>query len=261
MTRLSVMTWNVLFGGQARFQAILDLVAARRPDVLVLQECLGWEEGDRFARVAAALGLPATPTHAHLGRGRPRGSGACYHVAVYSRLPLLRVVDHADPALIGHVVVEAHLEAWGRPLVLLGTHFDAHDEDLRLVEARHLRRLVTPSTGQALLLGDLNALSRRDPYTGDLARALRRAGVTKYGDPPRFDVMDELEAQGWVDALRLRPAGTRWVTAPRERKGVRFDARTDYVLASSELAARLVSAEVVPCDGASDHEPVVAEFA
>lgn len=261
MSRLMVMTWNVLFGGQERFQAIVDLVAARRPDVLVLQECLGWEEGDRFARVAAALDLPAAPPHAHLGRGRPRGSGACYHVAVYSRLPLRRVVDHADPAHLGHVVVEAHLEAWGRPLVLLGTHFDAHDEDLRLVEARYVGGLVRAAApGLALLVGDLNSLSRKDPYPPDLEDLLRRAEVTKYGLPPRFDVMDELLAQGWVDALRLRPADARWVTAPRERRGVRFDARTDYVLTSPDLAARLVAAEVVPCAGVSDHEPVLATF-
>lgn len=260
---LTVMTWNVLFGGQDRFQAILDLIAARRPDVLVLQECLGWEEGDRFVRVAEALGLPSTPEHAHLGQSRPRGSGSRYHVAVYSRPPLLRVVDHADPSFLGHCIVEARLEAWGRPLTVFGTHFDAHHENLRFVEARYLRRLLEGADfvqGHALLLGDLNSLSRHDPYPVDLAERVREAGVSKYGDPPRFDVIDELEAQGWVDALRRAPAGARWVTAVREREDVRIDYRTDYVMTSPRLAERLVSAEVLDGEGASDHEPVVATF-
>lgn len=260
---LTVMSWNVLFGGHERFQAILDLVGARRPDLLVLQECLGWEEGDRFARVAAALDLPATPEHAHLGRSRPRGSGARYHVAVYSRAPFTSVVDHADPTFVGHCIVEARLEAWGQPLTVFGTHFDAHDEDLRLVEARYLRGLLTRldlGREHALLAGDLNSLSRHDPYPPDLAERVRRSGVTKYGEPPRFDVMDELLAQGWVDTLRERPRDDRWATAVRERVGVRNEFRTDYVLASPPLAERLVAAEVVPCEGASDHEPVVATF-
>lgn len=264
MSGLTVMTWNVLFGGHERFQAILELIAARRPDLLVLQECLGWEEGDRFARVADAVGVPATPEHAHLGRSRPRGSGARYHVAVYSRAPFTRVVDHADPTFVGHCIVEARLEALGQPLTLFGTHFDAHHEDLRLVEARYLRGLlarVDLAREHALLAGDLNSLSRHDPYPPELADRVRRSGVTKYGDPPRFDVIDELLAQGWVDALRARPRDDRWVTAVRERGGVRNDFRTDYVMASPPLAKRLVGAEVVPCEGASDHEPVIAEFA
>lgn len=262
-TGLTVMTWNVLFGGQERFPAILDLIAARRPDLLVLQECLHWEEGDRFARVAEALGLPATPEHAHLGRSRPRGSGSRYHVAVYSRAPFTRVVDHADPAFIGHCIVEAWTEAWGQPLVVFGTHFDAHHESLRFVEARYLRRLLAETDferGHALLLGDINSLSRHDPYPADLADRVRRAGVDKYGHPPRFDVMDELEAQGWVDALRRAPASPRWVTAVRERNGVVLEYRTDYVMASPRLAERLVSAEVLDGGGASDHEPVIATF-
>lgn len=266
-TGLTVMTWNVLFGGQDRFQAILDLIGARRPDLLVLQECLGWEEGDRFARVAEALGLPATPEHAHLGQSRPRGSGSRYHVAVYSRAPFTRVVDHADPSFLGHCIVEAwiELEAGGRvePWVVFGTHFDAHHENLRFVEARYLRRLLAEvdlARTNALLLGDINSLSRHDPYPPDLADRVRRAGVEKYGDPPRFDVLDELEAQGWVDALRRAPASPRWVTAPREHRGVKIDYRTDYVMTSPRLVERLVSAEVLDGDGASDHEPVIATF-
>lgn len=262
MSRFTAMTWNVLFGGQDRFAAIVEHVAAWRPDLLVLQECLGWEEGDRFARVAQALGLPATAEHAHLGRARPRGSGASYHVALFSRAPLTSVVDHADPSFLGHCIVEARLRLGRRDLTVFGTHFDAHHENLRFVEARYLRKLAQArlASDDLLLLGDLNSLSRHDPYPANLADLVRDAGVTKYGDPPRFDVIDELEAQGWVDALRLRPRSPRWVTAVRERGGVKIEYRTDYVFASPTLAAAVESAEVLDCRGASDHEPVVATF-
>ena len=89
------------------------------------------------------------------------------------------------------------------------------------MEARYLRSLSTPppSARAFVLAGDLNSLSRADPYPVDLADRVRRAGVDKYGHPPRFDVIDDLEAFGWVDTLRHRPASPDWVTARREREG------------------------------------------
>jgi exodeoxyribonuclease III len=266
---LRVVTANVLFGGQDRFDRLVDLVGSWRPDLLVLQECLGWEDGERLRRMAGALGVSTTPHHAHLGLARPRGSGRRYHVAVLSRRPMTRVVDHADPAVIGHCLVEAELAASsdagrgeGEALTVLGTHFDAHGEDQRLAEARYLRSLVSSRLpGELLLLaGDLNALSRHDPYPPDLAELVRRAGTDKYGHPPRFDVMDELEAAGWVDALRARPMTPEWVTARRDRGGVAIDYRTDYVLASPKLSQRLVGARLLSTDGASDHHAVEATF-
>ena len=68
---------------------------------------------------------------------RPRGSGGRYHVAVLSRRAIERVEDHADPQVVGHCVVECEVRCEdGQPLVVLGTHFDAHGEDQRLSEAR-----------------------------------------------------------------------------------------------------------------------------
>lgn len=269
MTVVSVMTWNVLFGGQDRFDRILELLGAARPDVVVLQECLGWEEGGRLTDVCVALDLPRDPRHVHLGQARPRPSGSRYHVALFSRLPILAAQDHADPAVVGHCLVEATLEAPGGPLTLLGTHLDAHGEDRRLLEARFVVERLRPAAlagSRALLLGDLNALTPRDPYPPELPLRLQAAHIDKYGHPPRMEVMPLLAAAGWVDLLvrarpeRLAPGQPhpRWVTAVRG--GGLVHARTDYVLASPPLADRLVDASVLDCDGASDHEPVVARL-
>jgi exodeoxyribonuclease-3 len=258
---LKVMTLNVLFGGQDRFEALLALLARESPDLLVLQECLGWDDGERLRRVAAALG-PEGTIHAHLGSARPRGSGNCYHVSVLSRLPLSDLRVHNDPHFIGHALVQCELDAGG-PLTFFGTHYDAHHENLRFVEARYLRSLLNPDAfreGLYLLAGDLNSLSRKDPYPVDLADKVRMAGVDKYGHPPRFDVIDDLEAFGWVDTLRHRPASPEWVTARRDRGGVRIDYRTDYIYASPRMAERLINARVVDVGGATDHNAVVATF-
>jgi exodeoxyribonuclease-3 len=259
---LKVMTFNVLFGGEARFGEILALLARVRPDVLVLQECLWWETGDRLHQVASALEIPADPTHIHLGTARPRGSGRRYHVVIASRRPLRNIQIHNDPRQIGHCLVQCQLDSGG-PVTLFGTHYDAHNEDTRLVEARYLCDLldeVTFREGLYLLAGDLNSLSRKDPYPEDLPEKLRAAGTDKYGHPPRFSVIDTLEAFGWIDALYHRQPPSQWVTARRDRGGVVIDYRTDYILASPLMAERLVSAEVVDVGTASDHHAVLATF-
>ncbi|NMO19329.1 endonuclease/exonuclease/phosphatase family protein [Pyxidicoccus fallax] len=260
---MKVMTFNVLQGGEERFDTLVTFLARESPDVLVLQECLGWDDGGRLHRVAEALGVPQEDAHRVLGQSRSRGSGRCYHVAVVSRPALRSVSVHNNRHFLGHCIVQCELDVEGGPVTLFGTHFDAHEEKLRYVEARYLRSLMDAAAfreGRYLLAGDLNSLSRKDPYPVDLGDQLRRAGTDKYGHPPRFDVIDDIEAYGWVDTLRERPASPKWVTARRNRGGVTIDYRTDYVFASPRMAERLMSAEVIDVGDASDHNPLVATF-
>lgn len=257
------MTFNILSGGEDRFEAILAIVAAARPDLLVLQECVGWEDGARLRAVAEALGAPAGERHAVLGSANPRPSGRRNHVGVVSRAPLVKARVHAPEAL-AHCLVEVELSLAGEPLLVLGTHLNAGSEDRRLTEARWLLSLVPPArfaAGLWALAGDLNALSRRDPYPADLDARLAAAGIEKYGSPPRFDTMDTLEAFGWADALRLRPRSPRWATALRGRAGAQVETRTDYVLLSPPLAARLALADIIDVGAASDHHAVIAVVA
>jgi len=258
------MTFNVLMGGEDRFDAICGILAAERPDVLVLEECLGWEDGARLRRVAEAIGVPADERHTVLGSANRRPSGRRFHVALVSRAPIARSTVHA-PTEVAHCVVEAELDTGGGPLVVVGAHLHANDEDSRLVEVEALLDIVPPDalrSGDWVLGGDLNSISRHDPYPRDLDDHLARAGVHKYGHPPRFDVMDRLYAVGWIDALRERPNGQRWVTARRARgeAGAAVDTRSDYVLLSPSLLPRLIAADVVDVGGASDHHAVVAEL-
>jgi exodeoxyribonuclease-3 len=261
---LVAVTLNILLGGEERFDHLLESIARWQPDLLVLQECLGWEDGARLSAVARALDVPGVPEHTHLGLARPRGSGRRFHVAVVSRRPLKRVVDHADPSLVGHCVVQCEIASTaGEPITVFGAHFDSHGEDQRLREADLVVELSAPLRRRgelALLLGDLNALSRRDPYTSDFADLVARAGTDKYGHPPRFEVIDAIERAGWVDALYAAAPAPAWVTAPRERGGVAIDYRTDYVFSSPTMTGKLVDARVLSVGGASDHDAVAATF-
>ncbi len=261
---MKVMTLNVLLGGEQRFEALRAIVAEQRPDLLVLEECLGWDDGVRLRAIADAVGVPADGQHTILGVANARPSGRRYHVCVVSRTPFVRQHVHAPPEL-AHCIVEAELPLPGSDelLLLLATHLVSSDEDSRLIEVDQLVTLISPERLAArpcMLVGDLNALDRDDPYPADLDRLLAAAGVDKYGHPPRFEVMDRLRAAGWNDALRTRPRSDRWVTARRDRGGVVVNTRTDYILVSAPLAARLTGADVIDVGSASDHHALVAEI-
>ncbi len=264
MQRWKAMTLNTLFGAEDRFERMLALIAQEQPDLLVLQECVDWDDGQRLAAVAEALGLPADPAHIHLGQARARPSGRRYHVAVASRLPIRRAQDHADPKFIGHCITELEIDLGpAGTATVFGAHFDAHEEDLRLTEARYLNSRLDFALFQNrpfMLLGDLNSLSRRDPYPPDLADRVRAAGLNKYGHPPRFEVIGELEAAGWIDTLSARASEEQWVTAERNYGGASFDFRTDYIFVSPWLAKRLLDTRIVDTTGISDHHAVVSTF-
>lgn len=252
---MRVMTFNVLFGGEERMDGIREVVVRARPDVVVLQECVGWIEdgGARLAAIASAMG--AHERGVVQGASNERPSGLRYHVCVASRVPIARHAVHTDG--FAHCAVEATLEDG---LVVVGTHLISGSEEQRLAEASRLHQLVPPDavrSGRFVLAGDLNSLVRHDPYPPDLDARFQRAGITKYGSPPRFEVMDRLLGAGWADPLQGNP---RWVTAVRGPEHARVDTRTDYVLVSPALAPRVAAAEVIDVGSTSDHHAVVVEL-
>ena len=247
------MSFNILFGGQDRFEAILELIRELSPDILALQECNGWEDGDRLGETARCMGAE----HTYLGLSSPRGSGKRFHVALLSRFPFQRIETHADRRYQAHCLIEAVIE----DVTVFAAHFVSENENLRFVETRALIGCLPPKEefrkGRFLLMGDLNAISRKDPYPENLAELVKKAGIDKYHHPPRFDVIDELENYGWMDTLyKMATPPEHWVTAPRA-----LDFRTDYIFTTPPLIEKLKRCWVHPLTaGQSDHFPILAEF-
>lgn len=261
---LKITTFNILFGGgeQERFKQILTLIDRIRPNILILQECLYWEDNKRLRQVAEVMNA----NFSYLGLARPRGSGNCYNLALCTTLEKEEILDiktHNNAAFLGHAIIELTLKSG---LKVFATHFDSHNENLRFVEARYLRSLIDKNDfdkGNYILAGDLNSLSKRDPYPNNFSELLKMVSSQKYGIPPRFEVIEEIESFGWVDTLYyLDFLGKErdWITAPRIRGGVKIDYRTDYIFVSPKLAKTLEKVEITNCGDASDHFPVTAIF-
>src|SRR5256714_2147207 len=139
------MTSNNLAGGEPdRLDAIVDVIAGQRPDVLALQELRGFDRA-ALDRLATATGLAAY-------LARPRSGQP---VAVLVR-PGSRV--RATRRLRGpfhHAAAEITVATDRGPLTVIGTHLNPYSSIWRLAEARALARRIDLDR-LVLLMGDLN---------------------------------------------------------------------------------------------------------
>ncbi|MBK8947817.1 MAG: endonuclease/exonuclease/phosphatase family protein [Flavobacteriales bacterium] len=84
----------------------------------------------------------------------------CYGIAVFSRRPVERLVQHA---LCGSPAIEAVLKCGDGPLHLFSVHANSPggpaDHGLRNTQLQHLARLVRSRGPRAVVVGDLNTVS------------------------------------------------------------------------------------------------------
>ena len=252
---MRILTFNILFGAYSpagRLEAIARLLKKAKPTVVLLQECMDWNE-ERLEELAKLTAM----RHFHLGRSNPRGSGKRYHLGVMSRLPLENVKSHGQS-----VLAHSCLEVSVGDVTLLNLHLNAGSEDVRSREIEHLIQAAFPPervrSERLILGGDLNALSRHDPYPDGLGDVLEDVGVTKYGNPISHQVMDSLEETGWKDPLQ---GEDNWATRYRSESAPPIPTRTDYLLVSPPLEPNVENCEVLPLPNQeSDHHPVMLEL-
>jgi exodeoxyribonuclease-3 len=258
---LTVLTYNLRFGGGDRLPAIAEVIAAQRPDVVAVQE-LGPPERGTLRRLGAALGM-----RGYAGRGWPGLWGQ--PVGVLLR-PELRVRTAGPvPGPFHHGAVRVDVDTDGEPLTVLSAHLCPYSGWGRLVEARRLARAAGRHAGAVrpvLLLGDLNSLDAC-PERDDHAAAVRAL-------PPRYRAR-HLRADGSVDTRAVAALGLAGFTdlfravgqgpaetVPTGYAGAEFSRagmRLDYALGTAPVARLARDCRVVTegaARTASDHYPV-----
>lgn len=277
----TLMTYNIWFGGVGRMAAIREVVRAVNPDLLGIQEA---DDERLIARLAGDLGM----AFAH---GK---ANTIHHVALLSRFPITRVINHPHPGILRKTMLEVRVQLPnGGPLTLYVAHLNAFatyaGERRRVRELEAMLETIAPHAREAhLLFGDCNALAPGDPVvlervTAHIARRMTRAemGYIRPRHAVTFGaLLDRGISSGWLEAERLLPRhAIRHVLAAGytdcfrqlhpDEPGYTFPApepalRLDYIFAPPSMQGRLRSCEVVdvPAAGtASDHRPLVARFA
>lgn len=256
---MRVMTWNIWDGGGDRVPLIAEVIAAASPDVLLLNEA------DDHAVVAD---LACRLSYRHLWA---RGSGD-KHIALLTRLPIVdwRVYNRRP---FTQAILSARLtfqspgqHSSGAEVQLFGVHLLPYFmllpyEFARWRTVRALLGLSARETkGPHLLFGDFNAASAGEPADTRVVSKAVQARLRLQGNiQPRF-ALRQVPRAGYTDCFRhLHPddPGLTWMPwAP--------SARLDYIFADSHMVQRLRACDVLtaaPAERASDHFPLLAEFA
>jgi endonuclease/exonuclease/phosphatase family metal-dependent hydrolase len=192
MTRLRVMTYNILMGGR-RGQAVADVVRAVAPDVLLVNECpkqpLLWRR--RCRQLAERWEMR------YVAGGRPAGSNmiAVAHGVGVKQVTAERLRQPRFQPRRG--IAAAQLRVRGQLVGVVSCHLSL-DKERRQREVKRVIEVARSLRGPVVVAGDLN-----EPPTGPSWQMLRAAGFV---DPGRKDwrTFPSEDPERRIDALLVR---------------------------------------------------------
>jgi exodeoxyribonuclease-3 len=241
-----LLTYNIKKGGVGRVDAIADVIANARAELVFLQEATRPE-------VVAAIAARADMKE---WRSMPRQS-----LAYLSRLPIAHAAWRR-PRFSRH----AFLEVFPRDVNVrcFGVHLSAvlaaWTERRRTLELRALlRSIAAHREGFHVLAGDFNTLAPDQELDSRRLPPRLRPLLWLSGGRVRWRTIQTVIESGYTDAYRMLHQTEAGYTLPSHDPHVRLD----YVFVPRGFEARVAQCEVVrPADAshASDHLPVVAEF-
>jgi endonuclease/exonuclease/phosphatase family metal-dependent hydrolase len=192
MTRLSVMTYNILRGGQ-RGEALHEVVRAVAPDVLLVNECpktpLLWKS--RCEDLVDHWGMR------YVAGGRPAGSNM---IAAQERLSVKWVHSEVIRQPLFQPrrgVAAAQLRVEGKLVGVVSCHLSLNGHR-RVAEAEHVIAVADRLRGPVVVAGDLN-----EPPGAPAWQRLRRAGFLDHGDSS-WKTFPSEEPRKRIDALLVR---------------------------------------------------------
>ena len=192
MTRLRVMTYNILRGGR-RGQPLHEVVRAVSPDVLLVNESpkrpLRWRHDCRHLVDRWDLRYAAG--------GRPAGSNLlAVAPAVGVKWTWVEVLPQPWTAP-RRGIVAAQLHVRGRLVGVVGCHLSL-DRDRRVGEVARVLEVASGLRGPVVVAGDLN-----ETPDGPAWAALRRAGFVDHGSRA-WRTFPSQEPDRRIDALLVR---------------------------------------------------------
>ncbi len=202
--------------------------------------------------------MPSQPTLPAVPGDAPYGN------ALLSRWPILAYASHHLAPTVSYGrrgLLEARVALpSGRPFTIYITHLDHRSEPIRLEQWASANTWLLRDRGRPhLLMGDFNALAAADYAAPGAVERLNVYQAAQGWPVPAFDLIAQVLKAGYVDAFDRVGLGQRttWPSAEPER-------RIDYIFLPGVLANGLTSCvcwDDPVARGASDHLPVLAEFA
>jgi len=251
------MTYNILEGGENRFESIIKVVFNEKPDFLVINEANGFEKNNNqtFNKFSEETGLPYFKLAL---------SGEYdYHTAIFSKYPLKEVKEIESLRNAGiSTIIETKLGA----ISIVGAHLTPYTEDQRL---REIDLIISRQMQHSnkILIGDMNSLSATDEYNEDMINDFNDTQLKKFttNGKFRFDVIKKITFLGYLDTAVIF-GNQKVCTVPTKinrDEAHLINMRVDYIFISDLLKDKLKSYSVIKnnlTEMASDHFPVVIEL-
>lgn len=256
---MKLMTYNILNGGEAGLDLVINTINAQKPDFLTINEANTFTKNHSgiLKNFAKDINLPYYDIAL---------SGEYdYHVAIFSKYPFKEVhklQPLARACLITTIDTEVGLLSVG------SLHLTPYTEDLRHPEIDLILNFQKKFK-KRILMGDMNSLARHDRYNPDIIKGFNDQQIKKFTTDGklRFDAIDKILSCGYYDiglqqkknSIYTAPTST---VSPHEYKA-HSNMRLDYIFVSELLLPNIKGYEVIKneiTEKASDHYPVIAEL-
>lgn len=243
---MRLLSYNIRRGGRGREDALVAVIRATEPDLVVLQEAT----------------MPAVVEHvAHATGMAAWGSRQGQSLGFMSRRPVARAQWH-KPRMSRHAFLEILPErgAWRVFGVHLSAVHAAWTERRRTYELRALlAEIARHQPGPHALVGDFNTLAPGELLDVRNLPHRLRALVWISGGRIRWRTIQTVLDAGYLDAFRRHEPDLVGYTFPTWAPHVRLD----YLFVPDGFIASVRSCEVWTHDlalHASDHFPLLAEL-
>jgi endonuclease/exonuclease/phosphatase family metal-dependent hydrolase len=243
---LRLLSYNIRYGGSGREQALIAVISALAPDLVILQEAT---RPDVVERVAGGTGMAQWGSRRGESLGfmsRRRVAHAEWHKPRFSRHAYLEVVPEGCEWRAFGVHLSAVHAAW--------------TERRRVYELRTLLAAIArEQPGPHALVGDFNTIAPGELLDIRKLPHRLRALVWMSGGQIRWRTIQAILDAGYIDAFRHLQPDLVGCTFPT------WDphARLDYLFVPGEVIAQVQLCEVrtaPPAADASDHFPFFAEL-
>jgi len=252
---MRLVSYNILDGGTDRADALLQVIEAQHPDIVVLVEA---DDRQVVDRLAAGLKMEVLA-----GEGRKHGG------AILSRWPIVESINYG---LLRGEFVDLLLEAtvqgpdrtWTVTAVHLHPRASEEAEDRRMREIDAILEIYAAHRAQGvehLLAGDFNANSPIQQIVPEQCKPKTRQEMAANGGKIPRRCIAKLLSAGYIDVLQAvhGEAAGRMGSFTTEFPGQRID----YVFAYGIDPARFAEARIETgpaARDASDHFPLIVRI-
>jgi exodeoxyribonuclease-3 len=241
-----LLTYNIMYGGFGRIEAIAGIVKSCEPDLVLLQEATDPENVERIAGLAGMAEWRSFSRQSLAFLSRRKVASATWIRPRISRHAFIEVVPEGGQLRVYGVHLSAVHAAW--------------TEYRRVLELRALLRSVARHQhGFHVLSGDFNTVAPNE--TLEVRRLPRRLRPLMWlsGGRIRWRTIQTILDAGYLDGFRATHPKDPGHTLPASDPHIRLD----FMFLPKRDASRLLACEVVKhpdAPKASDHLPVFAEF-